>query len=63
MEYEWITHSDDVSVGLTVHKNNWELKTEVHAATGSVWVDFDKSTNPEFEHWWTYGAVSLVYHF
>lgn len=61
--FEWTTRADDISIGTTVHVDNWELRAEGHAATGSVWVDFNKSRNPNFENWWTYGAVSLTYHF
>lgn len=57
------THSHDVSVGVSLHQNEWELRTEFHAAKGSVWVAFAKSPTPEYADWWHYGAVSLVYHF
>lgn len=61
--FNWVRRADDVSVGLSVHNDHWELKTEVHASTGSIWVDFNEAGNPKFEHWWTYSAMSLTYHF
>jgi len=61
--FRWAQRADDISIGTSVHMDHWELKTEAHMATGSVWVDFTKSRNPDFENWWTYGAVSLTYHF
>lgn len=57
------TNSHDISVGISLHKDEWEMRTEFHAAKGSVWVDFREARNPEFADWWHYGAVSLVYHF
>lgn len=60
---EYATNSHDISVGVSIHQNEWEVRTEIHTAKGSVWVDFNEARNPEFADWWHYGAVSVVYHF
>lgn len=57
------TNSHDISVGLSLHQDDWEMRTEFHVAKGSVWVDFNEAQNPAFADWWHYGAVSVVYHF
>lgn len=55
--------ANDGSVGLTIHKNDWELKLDAHAVYGSVWIDITKASNSEYNDVWYYGAASLVYHF
>lgn len=60
---KYFTTSNDFSVGLSLHADNWELRTEVHAAQGSAWIDTHSSTNPEYDDIWYYGATSLVYYF
>jgi hypothetical protein len=53
----------DTSVGVTFHKDNWEIRTDIHAVQGSVWVDFRKALDPVYADTWYYGAASIVYHF
>jgi len=55
--------SNDASVGITIHRDQWEVKTEYHVAKGSIWIDYKTASNPEFADLWHYGAVSVVYHF
>lgn len=60
---QYTLQSHDISVGVTISLDEWEVKTEIHAAKGSVWVDYPEGTDPAFADWWHYGAVSVVYHF
>ena len=57
-----ITHQDDIGVGLTLYKGNWELKTDVHWVMGGNMLPIkDWNTDKDLSNWW-YTGFSLVYY-